>query len=288
MDGKAMLFNIQHFSLHDGAGIRTTVFFKGCPLRCFWCHNPESQSAKLELQTFTSRCIQCGACAQACPEASCGVIAAHTERCSVCGKCSQACPADAITVCGSEMTVSEVMRELLCDAHAYKISGGGVTFSGGEPLMQPEFLADVLHECSHEEIHTAVETCAFAPREVLEKIIPLVNLFYCDVKSVNDEKHRAATGVTTKLITENIRRISEYGGEMIARVPVIPEFNDDEKSMTDIAGFIKSLPRKHRVELLPFHSMCAGKYDSLGRRFEAANLPDVSPEKIERLRKYYE
>lgn len=288
MDDTALLFSVQHFSLHDGPGIRTTVFFKGCNLHCFWCHNPESQSPQRELFLNRSRCIGCGECVRVCPAASDGKTAIFTKSCRNCFLCSEACCSEAVEVSGFERGIKELFDEIAADNDAYRRSGGGVTFSGGEPFLQSGFLLSVLKMCRDAGIHTAVETAVCVPFYLIEPSLPYIDLLYCDLKCMDSKKHAEATGAPNEMILDNIKKISEAGSGMVIRIPVVPGFNDDEKNMLDTAAFIRSLPNAHKTELLPFHSICSGKYEALGRRFEAAELNPPSKSDIERLGEYFE
>ena len=280
---RGLVFNIQPFSLHDGPGTRTTVFRKGCNLRCWWCHNPESWRMEPELLFYGSRCIGCGACAQACPGAVQGKSVRFTEQCAGCGLCAEACYAGALQLTGEWTDADALADRLLEDADIFRHSGGGVTFSGGEPLLQPDFLEQVINRLRSEKIHIALETALNVPADTLSRIAPKVDLIYADIKSADSEKHRKATGVGNERILENIRVLSESGKEMCLRTPVIPGFNDDEESIGAIAGFIRSLPVRHRAELLAFHGLCSGKYEALNRPFEAYALREPDRQRMEKL-----
>ena len=273
-----MLFDIQHFSLQDGTGVRTTVFFKGCDLRCFWCHNPESQSAAREIAFYPDRCIRCGVCTQICPGAQDGATALHTDRCTRCGRCCGECYSGALQLLGREQTAEEIMEDILRDRELYAVSGGGVTFSGGEPFLQPELLAQLLRRCREEGIPTAVESAVCVPYEVIAPLLPLVDEMICDIKSMDCAAHEAATGQPNTLILQNIRAMAGTGRTLLLRTPVIPGFNDTPQAIGEIAAFIASLPGRHRYELLPFRGLCSGKYAALGRRFDAAELQTPSAE----------
>jgi pyruvate formate lyase activating enzyme len=280
---EAMVFDIQSFSLHDGPGIRTAVFMKGCNLNCFWCHNPESWNTEPELQFYQNKCISCGTCAVICPNNVDGKPAMFTENCELCAKCAQNCYSQAIMLAGYKISVPELMKKLLSDRDIFEQSGGGVTFTGGEPLLQGDFLLEALQACKKENISTAVETALCAPWKAVESVLPYVDLMMCDIKTVNDQKHVEGTGQSNRLILENIKGICEAGANVLFRTPVIPGFNDDTESMNEIAGFIKLLENLHKIELLPFHGICSGKYSSLNRSFKAEALISPTREKMNEL-----
>ena len=259
---KGIIFNIQHFSTDDGPGIRTTVFLKGCNLRCPWCHNPESQSGVPEMMFYRQKCIGCGKCIEVCPQAGRNCF---TEACLHCGKCAAVCPAEALVSCGKEMSVAEVLEEVLRDRDLYEISGGGVTLSGGEPVLQTAFLAELLQELKKAGVHTAVETAGCYETERLERILPFVDLLYMDLKCLEEEKHRRVIGASNGPILQNIQVAAQKAKKPVIRIPVIPGFNDGE--LPAMAEYIRNLPGHMEVELLPYHDMCAGKYEALNRPF---------------------
>jgi pyruvate formate lyase activating enzyme len=264
-----LAFNIQHFSIHDGPGIRTTVFLKGCNLRCYWCHNPESLKGAPEIQFIPSRCIGCGACVEACPLGRENRTARFTPACRGCGACAEVCYPGAISLAGKEYGAGEITEMLLKDGPLMKSSGGGVTFSGGEPLLQADFTAGVFAALRAEGIHTAVETASNVPWEAFEKILPFTGLFICDIKAVDTELHRRGTGAGNERILENLRRLAAADVDILFRIPVIPCYNDNVDVILETGAFIRSLDRPRPVELLAFHNICAGKYDALGREFTA-------------------
>ena len=279
-----MVFDIRKFSIHDGPGIRTTVFLKGCPLECAWCHNPESQASEPELIMRPNRCQRCGACVEACPEDAIqlgadGPITDRT-RCERCGICVDACFSGARELAGREFTVTQVMAEIERDRPFYDESGGGATFSGGEPLLQTEFLLELLRSCRAQEIHTALDTCGYAPWSALDRVRPYVDLFLYDIKTMDDGQHRALTGASNRLILENLRALSELGHSINLRVPVIPGINDGADNIRAIGALAAHLPSIDRVELLPYHRIGAEKYGRIARPYP---LPDVPPPSQERM-----
>jgi len=286
-----VVFNIQRFSLHDGPGIRTTVFLKGCALRCFWCHNPEGQHAAPELRYYPDRCIACGNCVAAClhqaHELTNGVHTFHRERCDFAAACVTSCNARALEIDGRRMSVAEVMEEVLPDRPFYELSGGGVTLSGGEPVLGREFARDLLRQCRAQGLHTAVETCGEVPWSALEALLPYTDLFMMDLKVIDPAKHRAATRQTNERILDNARRLAATRIPIVFRTPVVPTVNDTPEDIRAIAAFVRQLrdQRQERTaadaaityEIMPFHRLAAGKYASLGLDYPAAALEPPSP-----------
>lgn len=275
---RGVIFDIKRYALHDGPGIRTTVFFKGCPLRCWWCHNPESQVASPELMFQKNRCTGCGDCLAACEEGALsltgGELSIARDRCTRCGACAIACQAEALMMSGQEMTVAEVIAEIERDSLFYDESGGGVTFSGGEPLMQPDFLAELLRTCRARGLHTALDTSGYAPWATLERVSEDVSLFLYDLKLMDDRKHREFTGVSNELILANLRELARRGSAIIIRLPLIPGINDDPENIRRTGEFVASLARPCPINILPYHRAGIAKYTKLGRAYP---LPEVEP-----------
>ena len=271
---KATIFDIQRASYVDGPGIRTTVFFKGCNLRCEWCHNPESQNARAEMLFHKNRCKGCGKCKEKC--------AYSLEKCDLCGRCALFCPGDAREISGKEYTVSEVMKEVLKDSLLYESSGGGVTFSGDECMLQIDFLEAILKECKKSGIHTAVDTAGHVSFEYFERTLPYTDLFLYDVKCFDSEKHKQYTGVGNELIVSNLKKLLRTDKGIWVRIPIIPTVNDTEEEMQRISDLLNAQKSPERVELLPYHAMGEHKYSALGREAPAFSAP--SEEKMNMLR----
>ncbi len=272
------VFKIQRHALHDGPGIRTLVFLKGCPLRCLWCFNPESHSTRPQAMHEPAKCLGCGACLEACPlpgavEMNKSGVLLHHEICNGCGLCAQACPSGAMSVTGGSMSVDQVLSEVLKDRVFYERSGGGVTLSGGEVAMQPDFAGALLQSCRRQGIHTAVETSGYSPWPDLKKIIDFSDLVFFDLKAMDPLKHLELTGVDNGLVLENARSIARSGTPMIIRMPLIPGCNDSEQNIKATGAFVAGqLPGVSELHVLPYEMLGEAKYHKLGRDYALKNL----------------
>jgi len=284
MNQTGMVFNIQRYSIHDGPGIRTTVFLKGCPLSCFWCQNPESQASDPEILFDSQKCRLCGACIAVCPAGANQIIQNRVRidrsRCAHCGRCVEICPAGARRMAGKRMTVGEVMDEAVRDARFYKNSGGGITLSGGEPLAQPAFAFALLERCKQEDFHTALETCGYASWKTIEKLLPLIDLVLFDIKHPDSGAHRRAVGKDNRRILENARKIAALK-PMWVRVPLIPGFNDSAEIVGRIARLVARELNGARLEILPYNPMGEAKYHLLDKR--CLSMPIQSDAVLEKL-----
>jgi pyruvate formate lyase activating enzyme len=273
-----IIFDIKKFSIHDGPGIRTTVFLKGCPLHCDWCHNPEGMNPKPEIQFWDQRCISCWDCIGECEAGAllqvAGIRQHETVMCESCGQCAEVCPTEATQLIGQSLTVPEIMAEIEKDVLIYDESGGGVTFSGGEPLLQIDFLNAVLKACKEHGIHTTVDTSGYTSPERFERIRPWVDLFLYDVKIMAEDRHIKHTGVSNRRILSNLKALSQAGEEIVARIPIIPGINADTENIRRSGEFLKSLDNLRQVNILPYHRSATEKYHRIGNSYL---LPEVQP-----------
>ena len=279
MTVKGIVFNIARFAIHDGPGIRTVVFLKGCPLRCAWCSTPESHVLSPEMGYYADRCIRCGRCAEVCPPQAITVTDGHeviTDKnlCDACGRCVEVCPVGARRMLGTEMTVEEVLTEVEKDALFYWNSGGGVTLSGGEPTMQPVFSGEILKTCQERGIHTAMETCGHSDWDTLDRLLRYVDLLYVDLKNMSPAAHEKDTGKGNTLILDNIEKVAALHPEtgLIIRVPVIPGYNDSVENILQTARFVCHLKGVERIELLPYHRLGVSKYGVLFREYDLRHV----------------
>jgi pyruvate formate lyase activating enzyme len=275
-------FDIQRFSIHDGPGIRTTVFLKGCPLSCPWCHNPESWAGLPEIRVFESRCLEIGACAAACPRhLAAGPNLPDPERCLRCGRCADACPTGARQLVGRTFSVDQVLAAVERDRPFYDESGGGVTFSGGEPLCQPGFLVACLAGAQRRGLHTAVDTSGFASPAALRKVTEVTNLFLYDLKVLDPDRHRQYTGVPLQPILRNLRMLDGARATVWLRVPLVPGYNDDRANLEAVGRLAVSLRYTRRLHLLPYHRLGAQKFTRVGRLDRLDEVEAPPPEAVE-------
>ena len=279
-----MVFDIKKFAIHDGPGIRTTVFLKGCPLKCVWCHNPESQKMETEISFMPDKCIGCGWCFEACPQ--------HCHRmennqhifdrtsCISCGKCAEKCYAQAIEIIGREMTVKEVIDEVMKDKAFYDNSGGGMTISGGEPMMQFEFTKALLEAAKKNGLHTCLDTCGFAPFEKYKQIMPYVDIFLYDLKETDNAKHKEYTGVPLDKIMDNLKKLDSAGAKTILRCPIAPSLNDREEHFVKIAKTAESLKNVICINIQPYHPLGVSKNTRIGKESLHKDINFASDELI--------
>lgn len=281
---KGSIFAIKRYAIHDGPNIRTTVFLKGCPLSCWWCHNPEGLSRDVELVYLEENCIGCRACIEGCHTGSLTGVASGISRnvasCNGCGDCVDCCPALAHEPTGQLLDVEEVMVEIEKDIPFYDQSGGGVTFSGGEPLQQPEFLLALLEACGGKGVHRAVDTCCHAPTATLLKIANHADLFLIDLKHMDNEKHQLYTGVGNRLILANITRLVENDHSVRLRLPLIPGVNDDSANLHETGRFASAISGVEHIDVLPYHSAAKAKYAKMSRVYPGSAIAPATPEVI--------
>jgi pyruvate formate lyase activating enzyme len=283
--GGGIVFDVQKYSINDGPGIRTTVFFKGCPLKCYWCHNPESQKREAEVFFKKSHCTLCGNCVAVCPTGACSVseigVLINRKKCMACGKCAEACPGGARRIVGRHMTVDMVMQEVLTDRVFYKNSGGGVTLSGGEPTAQPAFALAILQKCKEADLHTALDTCGYTRWTILEKLLEFTDLVLYDLKCMGVDKHRGATGKSNDIILENARRVARRK-PMRVRAPIIGGFNSSAHEVRAICRFAKTELDPAGIDLHEYNRMGENKYEWLDRT--RVRLPLIPEKRMKLLR----
>ena len=273
---KGIVYNIMKYALQDGPGIRTTVFLKGCPLSCWWCHNPESQDVEGEIIYNQDKCISCEAC-----------ITTNCHSCIKCGFCATVCVTGAKEMIGSEMTVGEVMKEIEKDLIFYEESGGGVTFSGGEPLMQLDFLLEILKACKAKDINTVVDTTGYGPFKALQKIAPYTDLFLYDLKHIKDSSHTEYTGVSNTTILDNLTALTKIHNSIYIRIPIVPGINDDEESIKGFAEFLKGMYNIQGIQLLPYHDIAIEKYKRLKKEYKLIDIKPPTEEAMMQLKEKF-
>ncbi len=290
---KGEIFDIERFSIHDGPGIRTLVFLKGCPLHCPWCCNPEGISYKSELAYYPQRCFDCGECIRVCPQKAItrsfkkDGVSINREKCNNCGACVPFCNSKALTLIGEEISVDQVMEEVKKDTVFYRVSGGGLTLSGGEPMEQIDFTEALLSVAKQDGINTAVETCGYTSSENFRRVLKNVDYLLYDIKHTDSKKHKDFTGKDNKVILENIKLAVQICPSVTARVPYIPGFNDSEKEILEIASFISSISVAS-LDILPYHNLGSSKYKSLGKIYRMTSAKPVERKKVQRIKELIE
>ncbi len=286
---KGIIFDIKRYSIHDGPGLRTTVFFKGCPLRCLWCHNPESQKLKPQIVWYENRCMGCLDCYNACSFNAIdtkNAISIVEDRCTLCGDCIKACSTGALEIIGKEYEVVELVKEILKDELFFE-NGGGVTISGGEPFVQYEFLLALLKRLKEEKLHIALDTTGYSKEKELIETIQYVSLFLYDLKLMDSKKHKRYTGVENEMILNNLEALDRNNAKIAIRIPIIPTINDDNKNIKETAEFLSKLNNIDSVDLLPFHNMMADKYKRLKIPFLVGNIKKPTDEKMNDLKDFF-
>jgi len=293
MTTEGLIFNIQRYAIHDGAGIRTVVFFKGCPLNCLWCSNPEGIKPYRQVVYSPERCIECGVCLVTCRQGAvdrnaAGKIAHWPSKCKSCGECIQKCYSGALEIYGFKISVTQLLEEILKDRVFYNVSDGGVTLSGGEPLLQPRFARFFLEACSGAGIDSCIETSAYIPQQEFLNIALLANRIYIDIKHMDSNLHRLYTGVSNDLILSNIAAVVQRHNSVIIRIPIIPNYNDYKKNICQTISFISSLGKAVPVELLPYHRLGEHKYQKLGLFYSAHDVKPPSVSKLTEIKRMFE
>jgi len=287
------VLNIERYTLHDGPGIRTTVFLKGCPLRCLWCSNPESQQGWPELVYFEDKCIGCGRCLDVCPQSAIlqntpgAPVTVVFDRCDGCGLCIDACYVEALTLVGEKMTAEEVAAIVARDQPFYEHSQGGVTLSGGEALAQPDFSAEILRLCRQKGIHTAIQTSGQAPLKSVQKLLPYLDLVIFDIKHLNKQAHQDLTGVPNDQILENLSTINSAEIPIVIQMPLVPGLNDSNENLDNLTRLVESLTSVLGLSLLSYHTLGTSKYRCTGREYALEDLPKASPEYLEEKKAYF-
>jgi len=277
---KGVIFDIKNFSIHDGPGIRTTVFFKGCPLRCLWCSNPESQKAKPELMIYPERCVGCGKCIVVCPTGAAKLGQTIREKCIGCGRCVEACLNTARKLIGRWVTSEDVVKEVVKDKVLYSKSGGGVTLGGGEVVMQQKFAVEILKMCQEQGIHTVLDTSGYCKWDIFSEILRYVDLVYFDIKCIIPEKHLELTGVDNDTILTNLKKMEELGKNFSIRMPIIPGYNSSEEILNATGEYLRELKSDFIVFLLPYHAYGKAKYERLNLEYKLGEIKNLTKEDL--------
>jgi len=285
-DSHGLVFDIQRYSIKDGPGLRVLVFFKGCPLRCLWCSNPESQTSQMEILYDEDRCHECGHCVLACQtkalsQGSRGKVSHDYLNCRYCGSCIDACPSKARKWAGRWTTVAEIMREVERDLPFFRRSGGGVTLGGGEPMSQPDFGERILKACKEQNIHTSIETCGYAPWEVLKRLANYTDLFFYDLKQIDPDIHKQWTGVSNQVILRNLEELGAIHSQIVVRYPLIPKVNDSDLDILALIKFIRGVKTIQKVEISPYHRYGELKYSFLGRQYPLKGVQTLPEKRID-------
>lgn len=279
------VFDVKRYSLHDGPGIRTTVFMQGCPLSCWWCHNPESQSVSPTMHYQRDSCLGCEACVETCDEHALSLTRDGIQRddnlCRTCGECAEACPSESRELIGRQVSLQEVLLEVEKDRLYYDETGGGVTFSGGEPLAQAEFLIELLRACGERDLHRVVDTSGLAATQTILKVAAHTDLFLFDLKFMDDQRHCQTTGVSNQAILNNLRALDAEGHAVRVRVPVIPGVNDHLQNFKEMADFLAPLKHVRQVDLLPFHPSAREKHRKFGMPWKLNGATELAPERLD-------
>lgn len=276
-----LIFDIKRYAINDGPGIRITIFLKGCPLSCDWCHNPESQSVKMQKMYSNSKCIGCGECVEACEQNACTLtpngIVTDPNACILCGKCAEVCPTKATEMSGELQSIEQIMKAIEKEMVFFNQSNGGVTFSGGEPLMHSDFLIKLLDACGEKNIHRVVDTTGFSNKKVLLEVAKRTDHFLFDLKMMDSKKHKEYTGVNNEIILENLELLADTGASINIRIPLIKGVNDDDENIDQTIQYIQSLPGENRkINILPYHGVAAKKYEKLGGKYEEGAMAEPS------------